>query len=79
MNNTFALIDRFIISRKELLEKGETLYVQVNDGYLSIRNEIDEATNSQKTVTYFSEFDGVLQVSMKEVFEKGVKNEGNDS
>lgn len=48
MNNTFALIDRFIISRKELLEKGETLYVQVNDGYLSIRNEIDEATNSQK-------------------------------
>lgn len=79
MNNTFALIDRFIISRKELLEKGETLYVQVNDGYLSIRNEIDEATNSQKTVTYFSEFDGVLQVSMKEVFEKGVKNEGDDS
>lgn len=79
MNNTFALIDRFIISRKELLEKGEALYVQVNDGYLSIRNEIDEATNSQKTVTYFSEFDGVLQVSMKEVFEKGVKNEGNDS
>ncbi len=70
MNNTFALLDRFLISRKELLKKGEVLYVQVNDGYLTIHNEIDEETGLQKTVTYFSEFDGSLNFSMKEVFEK---------
>lgn len=68
MNNTLALLDRFIISRKELLENGEVLYVQVNDGYLAIHNEKDEETGLQKTSTYFSEFDGSLNISMKEVF-----------
>ena len=69
MTNTLALLDRFIISRKELLKKGEVLYVQLNDGYLTIHNEKDEETGLQKTVTYFSEFDGSLNFSMKEVFE----------
>lgn len=76
MNNTFALLDRFIISRRESLKKGEVLYVQVNDGYLTIHNEEDEETGLQKTVTYFSEFDGSLNFSMNEVFEtEGIEKE----
>lgn len=67
MNNAFAMIDRFIISRKESLKNGKVFYVQVDDGYLTIHNEKDEATGEQKTVTYFSEFDGILNLSMKEV------------
>lgn len=67
MNNAFALIDRFIIARKKSLENGNVFYVRVDDGYLTIHNEKDEATGEQKTVTYFSEFDGTLNFSMKEV------------
>lgn len=71
---SFALLDRFLISQKELLQRGEVLYVQVNDGYLTINNELDEETGLQKTVTYFSEFDGSLNFSMKELLEQ----EGNN-
>lgn len=65
MNEKIAMLDRYLISQKSLLEKGQVLYVRVDDGFLTIRNEVDE-NGKQKTVTYFSEFDAIIDISIKQ-------------
>lgn len=65
MNEKIAMLDRYLISQKSLLEKGQVLYVRVDDGFLTIQNEVDE-NGKQKTVTYFSEFDAMLEIPMKQ-------------
>ncbi len=65
MNEKIAMLDRYLISQKSLLEKGQVLYVRVDDGILIIHNEEDE-NGKQKTVTHFSEFDAIIDISMKQ-------------
>lgn len=44
-------LQQFINDNKDLLQKGEVLTILLNDGYVTIYNEVDEKTNMQKTVT----------------------------
>lgn len=66
-----AMIDRLIISKRDCLERGEIISVKVKDGYIVIKNELDQETGKQKTVTFFSEFDTELNISMKEIIKRG--------
>ncbi|RKD26495.1 hypothetical protein BEP19_16795 [Ammoniphilus oxalaticus] len=68
MREQMELLDRYITANQALLEQGETLYVQANDGIIILRNEVNEAGES-RTTTYFSEFDGTLNLSVKEVIQ----------
>lgn len=67
MKEKIAILDRYLISQKSLLEEGQTLYIRVDDGFLTIRNEEDE-NGKEKTVTYFSEFDAILEIPIKQLF-----------
>lgn len=68
-----AMLDRYIISKREELEKGYILTVQVSDGYVQIVNEIDESTNEQRTKTYFSDFDDKLNIPFKKIMKNNSK------
>lgn len=64
-----AMFDRFLISQKKRLETGETLKVQIENGYLTIFNELDEETKESKTITLFEEFDAKLNLSIEDLTE----------
>lgn len=73
VDEQLAKLDRYIISKREVLEKGFTLTVQVTDGYILILNEVDEETKEQRTKTFFSDFDDKLNVSFKKILKSDLK------
>lgn len=63
---SLAMLDRFIISNNDVLNEGNTLVVQVLDGYIYIDRK-EEENNESKTSVFFSEFDGELDISFKKL------------
>lgn len=73
VNEYLAVLDRYIISKKEELESGITLSVKVSDGYILIENVFDEENNKTVTRTFYSEFDGELDIPFKKILESELK------
>ncbi|MCW1929566.1 hypothetical protein [Bhargavaea beijingensis] len=68
-NENLAQLDRLMTMKKNQLAQGETLYVQVVDGFLAIRNEINE-DGEHKPVIFFSPFDAYIELDMGELAER---------
>lgn len=68
-NENFAKLDRLMTMKKNQLAKGETLYVQVVDGFLAIRNEVNE-DGEYKPVIFFSPFDAYIELDMGALAER---------
>ena len=62
-----AMLDRFIISHNDSLEKGEILLVEVQDGYIHIERKYCDEQKKKRTSVYFSEFDGKLEIPFKNI------------
>ena len=58
---------QFIQSNKSLLEKGESLKVLFNDCYVTIFNEVDEKTSTQKTITLVEPCDLKIDCDISEI------------
>lgn len=60
---------QFIEKNKTLLEKGACLKVLFNDCYVTIFNEIDKATEIQKTITLVEPCDLKIDYDLEEIIE----------
>ena len=59
----------FIQKNKSLLEKGACLKVLLNDCCLTIFNEVDKETDTQKTITIVEPCDLKIDYSLEEIIE----------
>ena len=69
---SLAMLDRFIVSNNDALNEGNTLVVQVLDGYIYIDRKKEE-NKEMKTSVFFSEFDGVLNIPFKELIHEDIR------
>lgn len=65
-----AMLDRFIISHNDSLEKGEILLVEVEDGYIHIERKYSNEHKEKRTSVYFTEIDGKLEIPFKNLLVK---------
>lgn len=71
-----AVLDRYIISKNQELNEGQTFTVKVTDGYIIIASEFNEDTGERRIQTYFSEFDGQLDISFIPFIDSELETEG---
>ena len=71
-----AVLDRYIISKNQELNEGQTFTVKVTDGYIIIASEFNKDTGERRIQTYFSEFDGQLDISFIPFIHSELETEG---
>jgi len=67
MTNKIEMLHRYLIARKNRLEAGEILTVQLKDGMLTIYKEMDPKTEEEKTMTLVETFDDQLDMSVDDL------------
>ena len=69
MNEKLELLDRYLLSRENLLEAGDILTVKLVDGLLTVYKEEDPDVG-KKVVTLIEEFDDHLDLAVHDLLEK---------